>query len=114
MKKTRQDNRLTDFYIIVAEQLAEEYVPHRIESISGSIGWRYKYCDELGIPFVITLDYETLEEPHPVTLRERDTKQQISVPINEITMVIKETSTGKMTWDQLCQKYPKYVKKATE
>lgn len=94
--------------------MADEYVPHRIEDLNGSIGWRYKYCDELGIPFVITLDYETLEEPHPVTLRERDTKHQLSVPIKEISAIIKETSTGKLTWNQLCQKYPKYVKRAIE
>lgn len=104
------------FVEFIADQLTDEYIPHRIEDISGSIGWRYKYCDEIGIPFAITLDYDTLNEhSHPVTLRERDTKEQLSIPIVDIIAVIKELSCEKISWPQLCQKYPKYErKKSTE
>lgn len=105
-------NSLTEkFHFFVATQLAEDFIPHRLEDISGAIGWRYKYCDELGIPFAITLDYDTLNDPHPVTLRERDTKQQLTIPINEICAVVKELSAAKVTWEQLCQKYPVYARK---
>lgn len=94
--------------------MTDAYIPHRIEDISGSIGWRYKYCDEIGIPFAITLDYDTLNAPYPVTLRERDTKQQLSIPIDDIGAVITELSCEKISWPQLCQKYPKYERKRSD
>ncbi|MCW3134641.1 MAG: glycine--tRNA ligase [Methanophagales archaeon] len=50
---------------------------------SGSIGRRYRRQDEIGTPYCITIDYETLEDD-TVTIRERDTMEQVRVPIAEI------------------------------
>ncbi len=50
---------------------------------SGSIGRRYKRQDSIGTPFCITIDYQTLED-NTVTIRFRDTKEQIRVKINEL------------------------------
>ncbi|MHC1635764.1 MAG: glycine--tRNA ligase [Candidatus Methanospirareceae archaeon] len=50
---------------------------------SGSIGRRYRRQDEIGTPYCITVDYETLEKG-TVTIRDRDTMEQIRVPIGEI------------------------------
>jgi glycyl-tRNA synthetase len=50
---------------------------------SGSIGKRYRRQDEIGTPYCITIDYETLEDD-TVTIRERDTMKQVRVPIAEI------------------------------
>ena len=46
---------------------------------SGSIGKRYARMDEIGTPYCVTVDYETLEGKG-VTLRERDTQRQVRVP----------------------------------
>jgi len=46
---------------------------------SGSIGRRYARADEVGIPFCITVDYDTLRD-HTVTLRTRDDRAQTRVP----------------------------------
>ena len=46
---------------------------------SGSIGRRYRRNDEIGTPFEVTVDYETLEQG-TVTIRDRDSMQQIKVP----------------------------------
>ena len=51
---------------------------------SGSIGRRYRRQDEIGTPFCITIDYETLEND-TVTVRDRDTMQQKRVHIGELT-----------------------------
>ncbi|MDW8360550.1 MAG: His/Gly/Thr/Pro-type tRNA ligase C-terminal domain-containing protein, partial [Candidatus Caldarchaeum sp.] len=42
---------------------------------SGSIGRRYRRQDEIGTPFCITVDYQTLED-NTVTVRDRDTMKQ--------------------------------------
>lgn len=50
---------------------------------SGSIGKRYRRQDEIGTPYCITVDYDTLEDD-TVTVRERDTMKQARVPIAEL------------------------------
>ncbi|MHC1610105.1 MAG: glycine--tRNA ligase [Candidatus Methanospirareceae archaeon] len=54
---------------------------------SGSIGRRYRRQDEIGTPYCITIDYETLEDD-TVTVRERDTMKQVRVPITELKEVL--------------------------
>ena len=49
---------------------------------SGSIGRRYARADEVGIFFSMTVDHQTLEDG-TVTLRERDSKNQSRVPIDD-------------------------------
>jgi glycyl-tRNA synthetase len=48
-----------------------------------SIGRRYRRQDEIGTPYCITIDYETLED-HAVTIRDRDTMEQVRVPISRL------------------------------
>lgn len=59
-------------------------VSHRVDDSSGSIGRRYTRTDEIAIPFGITVDFDTLKEPNSVTLRERDSMEQIRVPVRLI------------------------------
>ena len=56
---------------------------------TGSIGKRYRRQDELGTPFCITIDYDSLED-NTVTIRDRDTMEQIRIDIPKIPLVIKE------------------------
>ena len=55
---------------------------------TGTIGKRYRRQDEIGTPYCITIDYDTLND-NCVTIRDRDTMQQERVPINNIVEVIK-------------------------
>lgn len=50
---------------------------------SGSIGKRYRRHDEIGTPFCVTIDFDTLED-NCVTIRDRDTMQQQRIKIEEI------------------------------
>lgn len=50
---------------------------------SGSVGRRYARADEQGVPFCITVDFESLED-NKVTVRDRDTTKQDRVPITEL------------------------------
>jgi glycyl-tRNA synthetase len=47
---------------------------------AGAIGRRYRRQDEIGTPFCITVDFDTLED-QAVTVRERDTMQQERIPL---------------------------------
>ncbi len=55
----------------------------------GNIGKRYFYQDEIGTPYCITIDYQTLED-ETVTIRDRDTTQQIRLPIKELVAYLQE------------------------
>ncbi|MBR5227899.1 MAG: glycine--tRNA ligase [Clostridia bacterium] len=50
---------------------------------SGSIGKRYRRQDEIGTPYCITVDFDTLED-NTVTVRDRDTMEQVRVKIDEL------------------------------
>ncbi len=49
----------------------------------GNIGKRYRRQDEIGTPFCVTYDFDS-EEDHAVTVRDRDTMEQVRVPIAEL------------------------------
>ncbi|MFX0185345.1 MAG: glycine--tRNA ligase, partial [Candidatus Hodarchaeota archaeon] len=51
---------------------------------SGSIGKRYRRHDEIGTPFCVTIDYETISD-NTVTIRDRDSMEQQRVPIKDLT-----------------------------
>lgn len=82
--------------------------------MSGSIGRRYVRSDEIGIPFNVTIDFDSLKMPNTVTIRERDTKEQLRIPLRDVGIVIRDLSTNKLTWQQLSQKYPKFEKQESD
>ncbi len=55
----------------------------------GNIGKRYRYQDEIGTPYCVTVDYDTLEDD-TVTIRDRDTMKQERVEIQKLKDRIKE------------------------
>jgi glycyl-tRNA synthetase len=69
----------------IALQLYDELKgDHRIfYDDSGSIGRRYRRQDEVGTPFCITVDFDTIDDKH-VTIRDRDTMKQERVPIDAV------------------------------
>ena len=56
---------------------------------TGSIGKRYRREDEIGTPFCVTFDFDSLEDKC-VTVRDRDTMQQVRIPIGELKSYIEE------------------------
>ena len=62
---------------------------------AGSIGKRYRRQDEIGTPFCITVDFQTVgddktEADHCVTVRDRDTMEQVRIPIDQVKAYIAE------------------------
>lgn len=50
---------------------------------SGAIGRRYRRIDEVGVPFGVTVDFETIEGDGSITLRDRDTTEQVRMSEDE-------------------------------
>lgn len=84
-----------------------------MDDSSGSIGRRYARTDEIAIPYGITIDFDTLKEPHSVTLRERDTMSQLRIPVSEVAQVVRDLSFGRVQWSETESKYPKFEQQET-
>ena len=56
---------------------------------AGSIGKRYRREDEIGTPYCVTIDFNTLDDGS-VTVRDRDTMEQVRIPITEVKKWIEE------------------------
>ena len=61
--------------------------------------------DEIGVPFAITVDFDTLKD-NTVTLRDRDSTLQIRLPKSDVTGLIFAFVHDKMTWEKATKKYP--------
>jgi glycyl-tRNA synthetase len=72
---------------------------------SGNIGRRYRRQDEVGTPFCVTVDPETHDE-ETVTLRDRDTTEQVRVPVGDLPELLVALRGGERTFDSLTAAYP--------
>ncbi len=57
-------------------------------------------ADEIGVPFAVTVDHETLEN-QTVTIRNRDDLKQIRVPINDIYSVLIDLLEGRLEFENI-------------
>ena len=71
----------------VYDKLAKSFMCDYDEA--GSIGKRYRREDEIGTPYCVTIDFDTLED-ESVTVRDRDTMEQVRIKIDEIENYIAE------------------------
>jgi glycyl-tRNA synthetase len=60
---------------------------------SGTIGKRYRRNDEIGTPFSVTIDFETMDND-TVTIRDRDTMSQVRAPVKDLARVLGELATS--------------------
>ncbi len=84
---SRKENLVT-----VAKDVWARLRPHFMTTYDDaqSIGRRYRRQDEIGTPYCVTIDFQTVEQDQAVTIRDRDTMEQIRVPIAELVDVLKE------------------------
>lgn len=73
--------KLSDKSEQVYEKLSKSFMCDYDEA--GSIGKRYRREDEIGTPYCVTIDFDTLED-ETVTVRDRDTMEQVRVKIDEL------------------------------
>lgn len=85
----------------IKKELIELNISSKVDEGRESIGKRYSRTDELSIPYAITIDHDTLKEPHSVTLRERDSMEQVRVELDELASVVLKLSNGQLSWADL-------------
>lgn len=73
--------KANEVYDLLSKNFATDY------DEAGSIGKRYRREDEIGTPYCITIDFDTLDD-NQVTIRDRDTMEQIRMPIDKVTEYI--------------------------
>ncbi|ROT68000.1 putative glycine--tRNA ligase [Penaeus vannamei] len=102
------------FTVQLSNDLTELNISSRIDDSTGSIGRRYARTDEIAIPFGVTIDFDTCNNtPNTVTLRERDSTEQVRMPIEEVAPTVRLLADGKMEWKQVTDKWPKFVAQET-
>ena len=72
-----------EVYSMLAKEFNVEF------DVAGQIGKRYRRQDAIGTPYCITIDFDT-DTDQSVTLRDRDTMEQIRLPIDELVHYIGE------------------------
>ncbi|MGZ8635102.1 MAG: His/Gly/Thr/Pro-type tRNA ligase C-terminal domain-containing protein, partial [Solirubrobacteraceae bacterium] len=81
VRKDGQPELAHEVFQALRGQLQAEY------DEGGSIGKRYRRQDEIGTPFCVTIDHQSLED-RTVTVRERDTLAQERVAVDELPAVL--------------------------
>jgi glycyl-tRNA synthetase len=89
----------------IAASLMDSDLFTRVDKSTASLGRRYARSDEVGVPFAVTVDFETLAKD-TVTLRERDSTVQIRLPKVDVTRLIFDIVHSRTTWEEAKKKYP--------
>jgi len=83
----------------ILDEIRKDGIPSYYDE-SGSIGRRYARADEIGVPFCITVDYESLKDG-TVTIRERDSAEQKRIKIEEIPGILKDLVDEQIDFESL-------------
>jgi len=89
----------------IRENLQNAGVVCKVDSSSGTVGRRYARADELGIPFGLTVDFQSLVDK-AVTVRERNTMTQLRVPISALVGLLRDLCEELVTWEVVMTRYP--------
>ncbi|PSK35222.1 glycine-tRNA ligase 1, mitochondrial [Candidozyma pseudohaemuli] len=83
----------------ITSALRKAQVPFKVDDSSASIGKRYARNDELGTPFGITIDFDTVKDGS-VTLRERDSTKQVRGSLDDIVKAVKAITYDGVSWTE--------------
>ncbi|KAK9474718.1 uncharacterized protein V1510DRAFT_425041 [Dipodascopsis tothii] len=90
---------LAPFVKEISAALRKLAIPSKIDDSSATIGRRYARNDELGTPFGITIDFQTVQD-RTITLRERDSTKQVRGTVDEILEAVKVMSVDGASWKE--------------
>ena len=83
MVKKYHSEKATEVYQMISKHFMTSF------DESGNIGKRYRRQDVIGTPFVVTVDDQTVNDG-TVTIRDRDTMEQITLPLDEVVSYIEK------------------------
>ena len=89
----------------VQQAMNEAALNCNTDASSAAIGRKYARFDEIGVPFVVTLDDRTGQD-NSATVRERDSEEQVRVPLEDCVELVRKLCYGPMSWEDAKAKYP--------
>jgi glycyl-tRNA synthetase len=92
MKRNGLDEKAMQVFEALKKEFRAEY------DASGSVGKRYARYDEVGVPYCVTIDYDTLKD-HTVTMRDRETTKQVRLPAKKLADTIRQLFAGTLKFD---------------
>jgi glycyl-tRNA synthetase len=92
---------------ILRENIKRRGLSCEVDSSSSTIGKRYARCDEIGIPFAVTVDFQT-QVDDTVTLREAEGMSQVRLPIGDVATIIRKLVDKTLIWPNVAQRYPAF------
>jgi glycyl-tRNA synthetase len=98
------DDAFLDYLPKVTSILKKYKISYKVDTVA-AIGRRYARMDEIGCPFDITIDHESLKTDG-VTLRERDTTRQVRIHLSELGEVLQLLINEEIKWKEVTEKYP--------
>uniref|UniRef100_A0A8R1HPL1 Glycine--tRNA ligase n=1 Tax=Caenorhabditis japonica TaxID=281687 RepID=A0A8R1HPL1_CAEJA len=97
----------------IKKELALHELSYKVDDSSGSIGRRYARTDEIGIPFGITVDFDSLKtSPFTVTVRHAETMTQIRLDVPEVGRLVADLCAGRLQWSDAQAKFPAFESKS--
>ncbi|MCG2863339.1 MAG: glycine--tRNA ligase [Vulcanisaeta sp.] len=94
-----------DEYVSIGKRIFREFSRAGVKAVyddDGTIGSRYARYDALGVPFAVTIDDKTPID-NTVTIRDRDTKAQVRVSINNVVAIIIDAVLRKLTINEIAR-----------
>ncbi|PSK54142.1 hypothetical protein B9Z65_7948 [Elsinoe australis] len=106
----QRDARFAPLISRLEARLDAKSISYKVDQSGVSIGKRYSRNDELGIPFGITVDFESIEDG-TFTLRDRDTTKQVRSSEEEIVRAVSRMIKGKEVWADVQRRLPAFETK---
>ena len=100
-------NNQASFDVLVDDlhdALQDAGITNRVDSSAGSVGRRYARSDELGIPFGITVDFQSVLDK-TVTMRDRDSMSQIRIEWQDVVPVLLKLTSGEVVFKDIMKRY---------
>lgn len=104
-----------DSYVrVLSRELSNLGISFKVDE-NQTIGRRYARTDELGVPFAITIDPQSIQDD-TVTLRERDSCTQIRAKMSEIVDVVRKLCSldRQLSWENVRKQFPEQKETASE
>ena len=87
----------------IKSDLMSRNLAAKVDNSTASLGKRYSRADEIGIPFAVTVDFESVSV-NTVTLRDRDSMEQIRADIGSIVQLVEDICKEKTTFEEAQKK----------
>ena len=98
-------HRLTGSCASLNRALLDYNISCKTDTSSGTVGKRYARADEIGVPYAVTVDFDTVDPTNrmyqTVTVRERDSCAQVRIAVSEIPIIMVQLCSGRLTWEEI-------------